>query len=442
MSDDESIPIRPQYDCIIVGGGISGLVSARELAKRHPSWTIALAERYKGLGGRTYSYWPPGFDGIHWEMGAGRVHTSHTHLMALLKEYGLTWVPIGSDIGYQAHPGDPVLANPFEDTLVPIYIESLQRLPAATLAKHTVEELMNQIYGQPVTKKILSYFPYRAEVNTMRADLALEELISKKGVAAHEGYGVIAEGFSELVKRLREDCDSRGVVILNRHRLLNCLAAGGNATDLLFSYDSKKEGGAAGKIQLRAEKAVVLALHKDAVAELPVFRGWKTLEHIKTQPLLRTYAIFPVKKGTGVWFDGMGRVVTPERPRFILPMNPKEGTIMISYTDGDDTKEYSRILDKGGDKALEKTILSDVRRLFPAVEIPKPRFFRSHMWETGCSYWLPGDYDPVKESEAACHPLSSRLPGVWLCGESWSLKQAWVEGALEQTLKMLNKMRG
>ncbi len=435
---DISTSIRPQYDCIIVGAGISGLYCARELAKKHPSWSIALAERYKGLGGRTYSYWPPGHEGVHWEMGAGRIHKTHTHLMGLLKEYGLTFVPIGGEIGYQAFPGGAIQHNPFEDTLVPIYIEALQRLPPDALANYTIEELMIQIYGRDTTQNVLSYFPYRAEVNTLRADLALESLLDKAGVNSHEGYGVIGEGFSELVKRLREDCERRGVIVLNRHRLINCFSAEGRATDLLFSYDSKKEGGAAGKIQLRAEKAAILALHRDAVAELPVFRHWDTLQLIKTQPLLRTYAIFPVKKGHGVWFDDLGRVVTPERPRYILPMNPKQGTIMISYTDGDDTHEYSRILDKGGDKALETAILGDVRRLFPQKDIPKPSFFRSHMWETGCSYWLPGSYNPGVESDKACHPLPTKLPGVWLCGESWCLRQAWVEGALEQTLKMLN----
>ncbi len=432
--------ISPHYDCIIVGAGISGLYCARELAKKHPSWSIALAERYKGLGGRTYSYWPPGFDGIHWEMGAGRIHKSHKLLMDLVKEYGLTFVPIGSDIGYQAYPGGAIQPNPFEDTLVPIYIEALQQLPQTVLAAHTVEELMRKIYGSELTNHVLSYFPYRAEVNTLRADLALESLLDKAGVNSHEGYGVLGEGFSELVKRMREDCEARGVVVLNRHRLVNCFPAGGKATNLLFSFDSRKEGGAAGKIQLRAEKAVVLALHKDAVADLPIFRHWSTLQHLKTQPLLRTYAIFPVKKGHGVWFEGMGRIVTPERPRYILPMNPKQGTIMISYTDGDDTEEYSRILDRGGDKALESAILQDVRKLFPEMEIPKPAFFRSHMWETGCTYWLPGSYDPAEESDKACHPLPTKFPGVWLCGESWSLKQAWVEGALAQSVKMLNKM--
>jgi hypothetical protein len=33
-------------------------------------------------------------------------------------------------------------------------------------------------------------------------------------------------------------------------------------------------------------------------------------------------------------------------------------------------------------------------------------------------------------SKEALHPLTS-MPGVYCCGESFSLRQAWMEGALE-----------
>jgi monoamine oxidase len=121
-------------------------------------------------------------------------------------------------------------------------------------------------------------------------------------------------------------------------------------------------------------------------------------------------------------------------------MNPTQGTIMISYTDGDDTQDYMKLQSVGGDKALEKAVMKDIRELFPRDHIPNPVFFRSHPWETGCTYWLPGSYSPQKASEAATHPLPSKLPGVWLCGESWSMRQCWVEGALEHTREMLKKI--
>ncbi len=432
--------LRASYDCIVVGAGISGLFATRELLKRHPTWSIALAERYKGLGGRTYSYWPPGFDGVHWEMGAGRIHKSHTMLMKLIEEYGLHWIPIPDTITYKQSPHGSIVPNPFETLIVPLYIAPLQHLSPNVLATHTIQELMNKLYGATLTKTLLAYFPYKAEINVLRADLALKGFLEGGEMSTHSGYGVLQEGFSELVARLRADIESRGAVILNRHKLTRLESAGGNATDLTFEFGYNEPGKPHGTIVLRAEQACVLALHKDAVAELKEFKGWSVLSHLQTAPLLRCYAIFTTHKGP-VWFSELARVVTPMRPRYILPMDPSKGTIMISYTDADDTKEYMRIQKAGGDKALEKVVMKDIRELFPRENPPNPVFFRSHPWDTGCTYWLPGSYSPQKASEAAMHPLPSKLPGVWLCGESWSMRQCWVEGALEHTHEMLRALQ-
>ena len=80
-------PIRyMDYDCLVVGAGISGLFSAREILKKHPNWKVGLAERYKGVGGRTHTYT---HGNNRWEAGAGRVHKNHKHTMDLIKFYGL-----------------------------------------------------------------------------------------------------------------------------------------------------------------------------------------------------------------------------------------------------------------------------------------------------------------------------------------------------------------
>ena len=429
----------PQYDMIIVGAGIAGLFCAREVLKKHPTWRVALAERYKGLGGRTYSYHPPGFPGVSWEMGAGRVHKNHKMLMRLIKEYGLTWVPIPAGIHFQQAPGLVPEPNPFERLYIPLYFQPLAFLNSSILETHTLDDLLKKVYGAEKTAEILAPFPYRGEITTLRADLALAEFLGGGEMSSHEGYGIIKEGFSELITRMKADIEKRGCTILQRHRLLNFQRGAGGSVTLEFEFGYSNDPKSSGKIQLRAEKGVILALHKDAVAELPPFHRWKTLDRLKTQPLLRIYAVFPTIAGKS-WFAGFSRIVTPERPRYIIPINPSKGVIMISYTDADDTAEYMHIQKKGGDKALEKVVVKDIRRLFPSLEIPQPLDFHSHPWSTGATYWLPGTYSPFKESAVACHPLPAAFPTVWLCGESWSTRQAWVEGALEHAAMCLKQI--
>jgi hypothetical protein len=300
---------------------------------------------------------------------------------------------------------------------------------------------MTQVYGAAKTKELLSWFPYKAEVDTLRADVALSGFLGGGEMGSHEGYGVVAEGFGELVRRMRLEFEERGGIVLERHRLLDFqrVAGSSKATDLVFQfgYDDPKSNGI---IRLRAEKAVILALHKDAVAELPPFRGWKVLDHLETQPLLRCYAIFPAKNGKS-WFSGLSRIVTPELPRYILPIDASKGVIMISYTDGKDTAKYMKLQEEKGDDALCEEVMKDVRRLDLGIPIPDPLFFRSHPWKTGATYWLPGNYNPAVFSKESIHPLPAKFPGVWLCGESWSLRQAWVEGALEHAAEMIRQSR-
>lgn len=425
--------LHAYYDCIVVGAGISGLYMTRELLKAHPTWKIALADRYKGLGGRTYTYVASEINPtIHWEMGAGRIHKSHTLIHELLNEYRLTTIPIGSDTLYLEKEGAPLVPNTFESEYIPLYIEPLSYLLPSVLATHTIEELLERLYGKKKTNEILGHFPYKAEVSTLRADLGLRTFLNKSEMGTQEGYSIIQEGFSELVRRIVNDIESRGCTILPRHQLISFQKGPGSATDLEFKFGYND-----GSIILRAKQCTVLALHKDAIASLKPFHGWKTLSYLKTEPLLRTYMIFDTTKGP-VWFSDLKRIVTPERPRFILPIDPKNGVIMISYTDSSDAKYYMKLKDK---KVVKDSILKDIRRLFPDRTIPMPIFFREHLWETGATYWLPGLYTPEKKSAASIRPMPSAFPSVWLCGESWSLKQAWVEGALEQTQLCLREMK-
>jgi hypothetical protein len=111
---------------------------------------------------------------------------------------------------------------------------------------------------------------------------------------------------------------------------------------------------------------------------------------------------------------------------------------MTSYTDAQDTKPYVKLL-TSSPKLLETRIMKELRELFPEIDIPNPLFFKAHLWTDGCTYWLPGLYDPAKESTTIMNPLPRQFQELYVCGESYSLRQAWMEGALEHAEAMLEK---
>ncbi|MFC9555855.1 flavin monoamine oxidase family protein [Rhodococcus sp. NPDC056960] len=81
----------PDYDVIIVGGGLAGLVAAREL--RMLDQRVLLLEAKDHLGGRA---WTADWDGSPIEMGAMNVHWLNPHLWAEIMRYRLEVVEVGS----------------------------------------------------------------------------------------------------------------------------------------------------------------------------------------------------------------------------------------------------------------------------------------------------------------------------------------------------------
>jgi hypothetical protein len=82
--------------------------------------------------------------------------------------------------------------------------------------------------------------------------------------------------------------------------------------------------------------------------------------------------------------------------------------------------------------------MTEIRKLFPERSIPNPIFFKQHPWYDGCTYWLPGRYNVLDESKKSLHPLPTSMPNLFMCGETFAVKQCWMESALDQADKLLS----
>jgi glycine/D-amino acid oxidase-like deaminating enzyme len=414
------------YDTIVVGAGIAGLHVALELRKRGEK--VLVLEKYGSVGGRasTYKHVVEGKK-VQWEAGAGRISSRHERLRGLMRRYGLTWLPIGGSVQYKAAWNTPLEPNAFEPAF-PVFLDTLAGLPEEDLRGHTIRQLLERIHGPQKADGYLVRNPYRAEVDTMRADMALELFRGELG--GKESYGVCAEGLSAVIEGLRANLEKKNVKILERHELVG-IQRGGAAAGLTLSVrvGPVREGTGRPDTTFRAGR-VVLAIPSVDAERLEPVKSWEGFRRLKMVPLLRIYGVFPKGDDGKLWYEKYGgRIVTAGPVRYMIPGNPKTGTAMISYTDSQDAEYWMERIDEHGEYPVGQEVLAELRRLLEP-SIPPMEFVKAHAWRHGCTYWLPGDYTPKEMSRRAASGPVEGWP-IYLVGESYSTRQGWIEGALE-----------
>jgi hypothetical protein len=425
-----------EYDLIIVGAGIAGLRVGIEALKANPSLKCCILEKYGYMGGRVVTWRKklPKLGEISWENGAGRISTSHTRVLGLMKEYGLTFAPLSPETAFIDIRIDKLERNRFSD-LVGVYLKPLMGLPMEELATHTLDGLLNKMVGRNTARRFYEKFPYFCEIHTLRADIALSAFAHE--MQSNEGFGVCVEGLSSIIDAMVKEFVDRGGWILKGVTVERVLKEirGGVKVDCRYFQENGEEM----SVEFVGHTCV-LALHSEAVKSINGVKHLEVLKHLKMMPLLRIYAVFPVGRGGdggGVWFEGLPKVVTNERVRYIIPINAARGIIMISYTDGGDASHWDRVLKRGGEKLVQEDVMEEIRRLFPDRVIPDPLFFKLHYWDSGCTYWLPGKYNVLEESRRSLQPLSREIPALFMCGESFAVSQCWMESALTQADELL-----
>ena len=414
-------------DTIVIGGGLAGLTVAEALASHGEHVTVI--EKYGVVGGRVATMHREA-DGrvpaLQYEIGAGRIFYKHDRVLKLVRDMKLGVYPIsmegvewrGSSTGYASEPN---LFSVLFSNLGGL----LQTLPKSDLAKYTIAELLKKVAPSELQTPLTLKYPYWSEINMLRADLALESFEKGGTMEAHDAtsYLGVVEGLDAITDGLAERAKKAGATILFHHHVSDVKG--------YTVIGTKGKKGEETPFTMTA-KRVIIATCRCTAGSFPSIKSLPLFKLLDTEPLIRIYAVYPKVKGK-VWFANMGKVITDSPLRHVIPIDEEKGLIMISYTDGKDCEFWSKLEQKD----LEKKMAVEVEKVFGKV--PAPLYLKMHEWGAGCTYWKTGSYDPVTMGELAHQPIA-KFPNFHLCGESYSIQQAWMEGALESAEGLLKKI--
>lgn len=398
------------FDIVIVGGGIAGLYCAFKLSRNNK---IALFDERKYIGGRIYTH------SQGYEVGAARFNDSHKLLLELINYYKLSKIPIPKEIDYihcfENKPNKVLLNshNEFQRILNKILekTKNTESLKNITFYQH----LINVLKSKEKADHVVNIFGYYSEIKEMNA---LDAYNTFKNDFGNVLYYFLVEGLSKLCENMKNTIEENGSkVYLNSH--VNFVEKVNNS--FIIRRDNRKRNIIGRKI--------IFAIKPEQLKQFPILKSiHKYVKAVYNAPLIRIYAIYD-----NAWFKNINRTTTNNLLRQIIPINKESGLIMISYTDGEDTKPFMKNkYELKSDSVLKQIISKNIKKVFPEHNIGEPIYFKAHLWKVGCHHWKP-KFDSSKIQKLICNPLKD----VYVCGEGFSNKQAWIEGALNSSLKVI-----
>ena len=426
-----------EKDLVIIGGGISGLYTLYKIIQKNKNkkkLNISLYEKNDYFGGRIYTAF---YKKFRFEEGAARFcKEKHLLFYKLLTELFTkdelqSYLSLGSaEIKFI-----PKSSN-YNQNLIkksPYYfinqvIKKSAVFSYKTLIKYTFIQFVKKfkLLKNNEIRYLRDSFGYSGEINSMNAFNALHMFKSDLNKKYH--YYSLKCGLSEIIKRMIsyivKNTHGSKIEILNSHEVKKIIKNNNHYTCNI--YDVKKKS----TYDVKTKK-VVCAIQKSALLKYPIFKPIKKeLNSVEAKALCRIYMIFDKKD---IWFKDYGKITSNTHNRYMIPLDKKRGSIMISYTDSNYAVALNDYYEKYGLKKLESYILSSWEQVLK-IKIPNPKFTKVCYWKEGIAMWK-ADVDSKKVSKKVLKPFKEN--NLFIVGENYSLNQAWMEGGLQTVEKII-----
>jgi monoamine oxidase len=405
----------------IIGSGITGLYLAYKLLLSGiPSADIVIFEGSGRIGGRIYTNEHNGFK---YSVGAGRLGKKHKYVMKLIKDFKLQdqIITISKNTNYfiEGH-----LMN--EEQLLKHYNSNFKSLNE--LWRYAIEKKLNGNKYDPNLYNLHNYFSLILSANDVELlKISLGYLGEMYDMNAYNG-----------LLTLRKDFDIRNNEFFVLRDGIQILC------DVLYKYivnagvsvkfssiledvkDDKKTIRVNGNIYNYSK--LYLTLKRGDYMKINYFKKYDYLFNtVSDGHLLRIFAQYK-----DVWFKDMPKILTQNKLQFIIPIDYNSGLIQISYSDRYNADFWNAFKN---DKEVKKYLTKILNEMFPEKNIKEPEWITMHYWGSGDHMWNVGVN--TKNIQDKIDELF--IPkDIYILGETYSERQAWIEGAIETVHKKLN----
>jgi len=441
---------------------------------------IGLFEASGRIGGRVLTVRSP--QGLALDMGAHNFSPSHTIVASLVERFGLKPVEsIGRSPAGMVHLRGRSLTNaeisrswfrkPFQYE-VSAY---LQRRGPARILRKALEAMPStspgagrRLRGRPLaewalpdallevlTPEELAYVSDRLIYSFWRQPVHASAALTWAAREMFRGKGGMIElesGMAALPEALSRAIESHGARIAFRHRLV-AVKLSNQGEPISLSFETEE-----GRISLKAAR-VVLAMpagrvaQVDGLAEQPEIQA--LLSALAPQNAVTTALVY-----ARPWWREIairGGVSTTDLPARHLrhcgaePWRGSDAGALLSYSDGGSADFWRRLGEGapaagwvGPDHPVANELHSQAQRIFgPKMQkaLPQPVAAFTQNWDeaaNGAAFhmWSSGS-TPADAMRRALSPVAAQK--LHICGEAWSPRQGWIEGALESVDIMLER---
>ena len=417
---------------IIIGAGITGLYLAYKLILKGVSAAdIVIFEGSDRIGGRIYTNEHKGF---RYSVGAGRLGKKHKYVMKIIKDFKLQdqILNIGKNTNYFV---EGRLMN--EDELLSHYKSNFKSLNE--LWRYAIEKKLNGNKYDPSLYNLHNYFSlilsenevellkislgYIGEMYDMNAYNGLLTLRKDFDIRNNEFF-ILRDGIHILCDVLYKYILDAGVPVKLSSMLEDVSDSGAGCAG---GESCEKKYVKVGGVKHSYSK-LYLTIKRGDYMNIGYFKKYESLFNtVSDGHLLRIFAQYK-----DVWFKDMPKILTQNKLQFIIPIDYNSGLIQISYSDRYNADFWNAFKNE---KDVKKYLTKILNEMFPEKNIKEPEWITMHFWKAGDHMWNVG-VNTKKIQEKIDDIFIPK--DIYILGETYSERQAWIEGAIETVHKKLN----